>query len=298
MKSIFLKITLAVTLLGIYSCDRESNDPINNNLPANIELDFYSRYPGTDITEFTQWNDKNSTFIHFTDTNGLSSTAIYLYNDWVLTQKEFDKENFLFQLPRKIARAYIGTGVDNENFSNPNSYVIEITRSEIDYKQYEFYFTTTYKDDVYSFNNLANNIVIDENGNLLTHNHSQLNRSVWWYDIGESIQCVRTKYPYATLLGSVNEGGNNVFFILDNKIQKTVTTRRNYNNWEWEQTKYKLDTNTIIPDTVIADMEAYEAKHPDSKFYALYYIENKYGSFYGLMFGDEFYSTTIHSKVE
>lgn len=45
-------------------------------------------------------------------------------------------------------------------------------------------------------------------------------------------------------------------------------------------------------------MEAYEAKYPDSKFYALYYIENKYGSFYGLMFGDEFYSTTIHSKVE
>ena len=113
----------------------------------------------------------------------MSSTAIYLYNDWVLTQKEFDKDNFLFQLPRKIDRAYIGTGVDNENFSNPNSYVIEITRSGIDRKQYEFYFTTTYKDGVYSFNNLANNIVIDENGNLLTHNHSQLNRSVWWYDI-------------------------------------------------------------------------------------------------------------------
>ena len=298
MKSIFLKITLAITLLSICSCDRESNGPINNNLPANIELDFYRRYPGADITEFTQWNDKNSTYIHFTDTNGLSSTAIYLDNDWMLTQKEFDKENFLFQLPRNIARAYIGTGVDNEDYSSQNSYVIEVSRSGIDPKQYEFYFTTTYNDGVYSFNNLANNIVIDENGNLLTRSHSQFNRSIWWYDIRESIQSVRSRYPSATLLGSVNEGGNNVFFILDNKIQKTVTTRLNYNNWEWEQTKYRLDINTIIPETVIADMEAYEAKHPDSEFYELYYIENKYGSFYGLVFGDEFNSVTIHSKVE
>lgn len=298
MKSVFLKFTFAITLLGMYSCDKVSNEPIHNNLRENIELDFNSRYPGADITDFTQWTDNNSTHIHFTDTNGLTSTAIYLDNDWMLTQREFDKENFLFRLPRKIARTYIGTGVDNEDYNNQNSYVIEVARSGIDSKQYEFYFTTTYDDGVYSFINLVNNIVIDENGTLLTHSHSQFNRSIWWYDIRESIQCVRTKYPFATLLGSVNDGGNNVFFILDNKIQKIVTTTRNYNSWEWEETKYQLDASTTLPETVIADMEAYEAKHPDTKLYALYHIENKSGFFYGLMFGDEFYSTTIHSKAE
>ena len=131
-------------------------------------------------------------------------------------------------MPRNIARAYIGIGVDNEDYSSQNSNVIEVSRSEIDRKQYEFNFTTTYNDGVYNFINLVNNIVIDENGNLFTHSHSQFNRSVWWYDIKASIQNVRSRYPYATLLGSVNESRN----------KKTVTTRLNYNNWEWEQSKY------------------------------------------------------------
>lgn len=297
MKDLFLKFAFAITLLYVCSCGKISNEPNHYDIPEIIELDFNNRYPNVSITDFTQWDHDNSAKIYFTDTNGLLCTAIYLNEDWMLTQREFDTGNFLSQLPREVERTYTGTGVNNEKFDGQKYYVVEITRSGIDHKQYEFNFTAPYDDGVHSYTNLSNNMVIDENGVLLTHRHASYNPSIWSYDIRESIQCVINKYPSAKILGSINDGGNNIFFILDNKILKSITTRRNI-NWEWEETKYQLDINTIVPETVIADKEAYETEHPGSKFYALYYIENKCGTFYGLVFGDKFYNTTILSKIE
>lgn len=100
------------------------------------------------------------------------------------------------------------------------------------------------------------------------------------------------------LLGYVIEGGNSVFFILDNGIQKRVTIYENNEEWLWQDTRCQLDSDAYLPESVKIGKEHYETEHPDVKCIEIYYIEYLDGASFGLTFGDEFYNTTIYATAE
>ena len=217
MKKILYYISaLFVSLLNC-SCEHTIPD-ILPTTDEHILTDFKTRFPSADIVDISNWSD-GKTDICFTDADGLDGVAVYLDGIWMITEKTFNTDEFLYTIPRKVARTYIGTGIENEDYNSDNFYVIEVSRNGLDKKQYEFNCVAPFVDGTEEIDNLQYDIVIDEDGTLLTCSHSCFNRSIWWYDIRSSIDCVRKKYGDVPILGAVNDAGSNVLFIRDNGIR-------------------------------------------------------------------------------
>lgn len=299
MKKIDLLICAFATLL-FFSCEKEApytRDPFQT-LSQEVAYDFNNRYPDVTVTDAHQWNSvKNVTEIVFIDKEGLTNKAMYNNGKWSVTEKMYDV-NFIYGMPRKILNAYLGTGIEDEEYLSDNDYVIEFSRNGLDNKQYEFHCSAPYSDGKEAYKHLIYDIVIADDGTLLTCSHSSFNRSVAWYDMSSSIYLVRAMYKNASLLGAVNDAGNNELFIRDNDIIKTITLRDFGNGFEWMGTSYPLDINTTLPAHVIIEKQAYEAEHPDDTFYALSHRETKDGSFYGLTYGSELNNTTFFVRAE
>ena len=301
-RTIFNGLACALTALLIVSCDKESPVPARPALDPTVEWDFHSRYPNASISDSweIEQEGKTVTEFDFIDGDGFECTTIYQDREWMITEKTFDVEDFLYAIPRKVARTYISTGIENEVYHRGSDwyYVHEIARRGFDKKQYEFRCVAPFDDGFDTAENLVYEIVIDEDGTLLTCVHYHYNQSIWWYDITSSYWAVRNKYPSATMLGAVNDGGRNVLFIRDNGIVKTVTTKDLGDDFVWTQTSYPLDINTPLPESVLADKERYAAEHPGKPFYALHAVDFPEGHFYGLTFGSELNWTMFYSKAE
>ena len=304
MKRLSLIVCAFATLLFL-SCEKETpntKDPFDS-ISQSVVQDFNYRYPDVIVSDAYQWHDsdKNTiTDISFTDQDGLVCKAKYKAEKWMVTEKRFDVNDFLSKLPRKVVCTYLNTGIENEEYLGDNSYVLEFSRNGINNKQYEFYCTAPYMDGDRLVEHLVYSIIIADDGTLLTCSHGEFNRSIWWYDMTSSIELVRSKYTHASILGAVDDGGNNVIFIREDGILKTVNTHDYGRGYEWVETYYPLDINTALPDHVIAQKEAYEAEHPDSHFYAVwsYEFNNKNGMFYGLTYGTELNNVTFFVQAE
>ena len=289
---------ISALLVSLLNCSCEHTIPdILPTKDEHILTDFKTRFPSADIVDISNWSD-GKTDICFTDADGLDGVAVYLDGIWMITEKTFNTDDFLYTIPRKVARTYIGTGIENEDYNSDNFYVIEVSRNGLDKKQYEFNCVAPFVDGTEEIDNLQYDIVIDEDGTLLTCSHSCFNRSIWWYDIRSSIDCVRKKYGDVPILGAVNDAGSNVLFIRDKGIIKTVTMKDRGYGFEWVDTRYPLNINTALPASVLADKDEYEASHPGQGFYSLSSVDCPEGLFYGLTFGTELTNTTIFSKAE
>lgn len=296
MKKIVIFVLSVVLMLLSGSCERMVPEGLSH-ADEQVLRDFRIRYPKAGIAEISNW-DEGSTEIHFTDADGLDGVAIYLGETWMITEKTLYEDDFLFAIPRRVARTYVGTGIENEDYSSDYSYIVEVSRNGLDKKQYEFHCVAPFADGSQEVENLRYSIIIDEDGTLLECSHSSFNRSVWWYDIRSSIACVKSKYGDVPILGAVNDAGNNVLFIRDHGNVKTVTMRDNGYGIEWVDTRYPLDMNTVLPASVLADKEQYEAAHPGQGFYALSSVDRPEGLFYGLTFGTVLTNTTIFSPAK
>lgn len=298
MRNVLCVLVFLISMM-ISSCERVKNDNPEKNIPVSILEDFKSRYPNSILLKSESFDDYKTLYIDYNDQNSLVNTTVYLNGDWKLTQTEFDKRNFMNQLPLKVVKAYmeIGIEMDIEQFvRDNNSYVLGISRNGIDKKQYEFYFTAPYRDEAYEIDNLTYTIVIDEDGNLLYNSHQTYNRSIWMVNIDPSIRCVRERYPDAAIIGAVNDGGKIIFFISDNGVIKTVTTHET-GKWEWKETSYPINDNDI-PQSVLAEADKYEGEHPDVSLYSIHYVETQFGDFYRFTYGDEFSNSSILIKAE
>ena len=289
-------------LLAVMVCACEKNSLQRVTLEQGIAQDFNHRYPRATITEVNPWdNGKNRiTDIYFTDKEGFSNIAIYRGDNWLMTQKSFDVDDFMRKVPSKVYKTYLKTGIIDEDYHGESFSVIEITRNGLDKKQYEFHCAAPYDDGVVVEERFLYHIIIDEDGTLLSL-YYDFNPSIRWYDMESSIKSVRDKYPDATLLGAVNESGNNVLFIRDNGSLKKVTSKNIYGDgFMWTETRYVIDVNSTLPATVKAAKDAYEAEHPDEPFIALYFVEkwDVEGSFYGLCYGTILQNHTFFIEAE
>lgn len=266
-------LVCAFAALAFISCEKntpDTKDPLQN-ISREVSSDFNKRYPDVTVTEAYEWTDvKNEvTDVVFTDKDGLSNKAVYNNGKWSVTEKTFDVGDFIHKLPRKVLKTYLGTGIEDEEYLSDNDYVIELSRYGLDNRQYEFHCTAPYPCGNESLQELHYDIVIADDGTLLTCSHSSFNRSIWWYDMDSSIDCVRSMYGKASVLGAVNDAGRNKLFIRDNDILKTVTMRDMGYGFEWMENSYALDIDTPLPEHVVAEKEEYEHLHPEAVFYAL-----------------------------
>lgn len=299
MKTTIIRFFLISTFgcLLMASCKIEEPQIPTPSLEPTIAKDFNYRYPNVDIIKTSSYSTDRTDII-FTDGDGFTSTAVYLGDDWMITEKQISIDNYMSLLPRRIIAAYLGTGIENEVFIGDDNYIIEISRRGIRTKQYEFKCHAPYSYGHQVIDNLVYDIVIDEEGTLLTCSHHDYNRSINFPDISESLTCVQGKYRTAAILGAVNDGGKIVVYIRDNGIVKTVTTHDDGRGFRWENTCFPLNILTALPASVISDKEAFETSHPNQPFYALSTMECPDGIFYGLTFGNELNNTTIYSKAE
>lgn len=287
MKSIFSK--LALLLVALTSCDSNMIDmnTTEKTLPTEIEMDFSFRYPGASISHFESCNFDNTTRISFEDNDGLEGQTVYLDGRWMVTQKEYDAESFLFKIPRNVIRTYLMTGVSDEEYDGNMNYIAEISRVGFDQKQYEFHFMTPYINKAGTESHLLNTIIISEDGSLLSFVHYDTNPSIWDYDLHDSYRCVTMRYPAPSILGAVNHVSNHIYYVKDNGTIKTVTTRMNRDGFEWEETVYQLGLNTKLPESVEMKKKEYEAQLPDKPFFRLLFAEKPRGNYYRLGFGEE-----------
>lgn len=287
MKNCFSKLVLL--LVALTSCDSNTIDinTIEKTLPTEIEMDFSFRYPGASISHFESYNCDNTTRISFVDNDGLEGQAVYLDGRWMVTQKEYDAENFLSEIPRNVIRTYLMTGVSDEEYDWDQTYIAEVSRVGFDQKQYEFHFMTPCINEAGVESHLSNNIIISEDGSLLTFNHHGFNSSIWNYDLRDSYLCVTERYPASSILGAVNQVTNHIYYVKDNGTIKTVNTREKVSGFEWEETEYQLELSTTLPEYVEMKKKEYAAQLPDKPFFRLLFAEKPRGNYYRLGFGEE-----------
>ena len=295
MKTVRLFLYIVAAFV-ICACAKDTRQYV----PEGISQDFNSRYPRVRILESYQWQSDSHTIteVSFIDGDRFKNKAIYQDDLWMLTTKAYDVESFMSTVPLRILMAFLDTGIHDEHFSD-NDYVIEVDRNGMDQKQYEILCSAPYLDvpAQQAYDSWQHHIVIAEDGTVLSCHLSPYNSSISWFDMSASIALVREKYGDAELLGAVNDGGSNVFFIRDNDILKTVTTHKTW-TYEWKDTRYPLPIDTPLPASVLDVKAAYEAENPGTRMYALYHIENPEGTFYGLTYGSEMNYTIVFAPIE
>ena len=281
IKKVILLIFVAVSILTTAGCDEyEPWDKFEaGNVSESVKSDFYRRYSDDVIVKEAMDYGKTSR-IEFIDTDGLPCVAIYKGEEWMFTWKEYSKDNFLFlsQLPKKIARGYIRAGIDNEDYTSDNSYVIEVSRNGFDQKYYEFHCAAPYVNGNLQYIYDCH-VLIAENGEVIDVLHTRTNPSTLFYDMDEAVTSVRVKYPGAIVIGAVNEGGRNVVYIEDEGIFKRVLLG---NDNRWNETVIKLDKWFKLPDNVMDEYARYKSEHPDFEYSEVYKVERKDGIYYGL----------------
>ena len=296
-------ICAAAVILAALSCSKDDGELdifASNEVCQTVKHDFYRRYSqDVEITRAARYAEGDMTQIEFVDTDGLKCTAIYKEHTWMMTQKEYCKDGlaFLGQLPANIARAYIRTGIDGEDYDDDNSYVIEVSRNGADRKVYEFEFYAPYSEGDLEYENYDCHVLVGEDGELIDVLHSGINRSIWWYDMSDAISSVRNKYPDALILAAINDSGTNTLYIKDRGILKTVKTDHDD---KWKETSYRLADNFELPENVRAEYLAYKSENPTFEYSEIYSIERKDGLYYGLtmlVFKNDVVSRTIYIKA-
>lgn len=281
--SLFLSFAIGMFVLA--GCDKSDPEPYDP-IPEIVLNDFNNRYPGaTLLNDHFGENTEGWAELKFIDSDGVKGTAHYKDGLWMMTNKEFSKKDFLLQIPRKVARTYVGTGVENEDYSSDNSYVMEISRRYIDKKQYEFRFMIPHEDKT-AIDGLVYatwSIAIDEDGDLLYYDNGFINSSYSWKDITSSLNCVVGFLPMgSTILGCVNKYGDNLIFFKHDGIVKTAVSKQGL-DWVWDKTYFPIDSTNITKavadarDTFLSENEGY-------RFTTLYDVEDRFGKYYGLKF--------------
>lgn len=248
-----------------------------------IKTDFYERY-SKNVKVTNAVTSYNMSQVEFVDTDGLKCTAVYKGHTWMMTQKEYDKNGFAFlkQLPERIAKAYLGARFSKEYYGLDQSYVIEVARRGFDKKAYEFKFVVFDENETSVLAYREYSVLIDEDGELLDV-MPRTNSSIWWYDMSSCIDFVRQKYPEATILAGINDSSDNILYIKDNGIHKTVRfDNRGSDGQTWSATIYRLEDYAKLPDTVLDEYARYKAGHPDFNYSEVYRIDTKDGIYYGL----------------
>lgn len=306
-KSYIHLIAAAVAIFTAVACEKYvmPDEFEIEGVSERVKEDFYGRYSDqVQVTDVWRADEDSCIRVYFTDVDGLKCLAIYKGADWMMTRKEYDKENFKFlsQVPRHIAKAYIRAGFDNVEYDSDPTYVAEIARRGFDRKVFEFNFTIPYEDgkqpdgtprvvhQIYTF-------LLDDSGALIDTLRYRPNNATSFYDLNGHVDFIKREYPGSEIIATINNGGNDILYIRDNGIRKTVSFDNDpYDGPRWEETVYRLADDFELPETVKAEYARYRFDHPDFNYSEVYHVERKDGLYYGLTMVGNGWSITVYFK--
>lgn len=283
--SIFLACALFAATIAACDKDDSTDDSHLKDLPENIQGDFSTRYPDAKIDHYFAKNEQHEVAqVTFTDKDGLSNMAYYKNGKWLSNRKNITLDADFGLIPEKVYDTFSKLGIPKAQLFE---HISEDSKSGIEQKQYQFAFVGAYNFGMGDINNYANNIIIAEDGTLLSHNDYQLCDpvTIFPHDHTEFIQFAQSKYPEAKILGSTYDGRNVVVFIDHEKIVKHVVIYKDDSNeLLWLITWYPLDINANLPESAAADKNEYLSQHPDAKLTEIRYEEDAKGAYYSFTF--------------
>lgn len=296
----FYRLIVLISLLTLTSCHKEDK-PKEDVVPESVYADFNRRYPsseGYEMSSSIHIKDGTSRIV-FVDRQGLQYTAVYCNDEWYLTQKEYDKTDFLKQLPPDIAEAYSKLGVRDPIYFDENHFVLQTTKRSGSPTQYDFHFSADRIADNQYYYNLDHHIVLGQTGELMTVEYGYYENFDWWRNIDSSIKYVIDTFPKAYILRVVHYDGVSVFFLSDDNVSRRITIGY-YDEWEWEETLTILDPDTELPDYVIQEYLKYRSEHPEAPEYSAVYYRCTNGKVdcYLLRMGTESKNTTLVVPVK
>ena len=300
-------ILCAVMALVLFSCEKAPKETRENDLVESLSeslvWDLNKRYPKAKITATTEWSADGHAVrsVSLIDKNGLENEVLYRNGRWYYSEKRYDVDDFISQLPKRVLSTYLGLGLRNEKFTDDEHHVVEIERKGLDQKQYEICCVATCMTDEYVFDDLFCHIVIAEDGTLLSNKHVRFCPTDQTYDMDKCFEVILDLYGNVTILGSIREENkrDNYVFIRDKGIVKTVKLRLVWGgDYEWEETRYKLSPYSAIPEYVQTAIENQLSRVPDTGLSAIFIVENTEGLFYEICFGDGwgYFIHTIKSR--
>ena len=286
--------------LVLFSCEKEPVVEKTVELPERIYWDLNRRYPNVKVTAY----EERSTGKHvvssvtFIDKDGMENEAMYHYGEWYYTEKRYNVDDYLSQLPKRVVATYRGLGMENERFDKDEYHVIEIERKGLNQKQYEICCAATGRCVMQLFDKLYYHIVIAEDGTLLSCKHRPFCPTDVTYDMDECFKSVSEMFEKAEILGAIR-GENktdNYIFIRENGIVKTVKLILSWRECEWEETRYEISLNSALPVYVEHAMENHKFS-PDVQLSIIYFVETPKGVSYELYYGyaDGYYIITVQS---
>ena len=297
----------AVSALMLLSCEKDNPqvperqypDYSTEIIPQQIKRDFLERYPEAKVTSAYEYTSGKYQGVAFIDNDGLRKEVVYKDGQLALSEKWYDVDNFLSQLPRPVLGTYLATGIHNESFVDGQFYAVEVERAGLDQKQYEIHCSASFKDNDRVVDHLVCHIVISEDGTLLTSEHGGVLPTIYSYDMDNAIKTVREMYPTAVLLGAYNTtGAHHLVYIRDRGLVKSVKFYPSWGDHEWVETRYTLPRYSVFPEFVLKAIGEGDANHPGWPLFDICLVECRDGKYYGLTFGSELNNSTFYLKVE
>lgn len=248
MRKLLVLSVCAVAIL-LASCGSESEfRSENDNLTESISNDFNSRYKGFAIksvsvsNDFYRDSDRQETFIRCVDSYGDERIVAYVNNKWNRSVRVLADKS---QLPYAVQNTLEG------ETPNEIDLIKEAEFAGIGNKEYIIH----YKRDIPFAKNCVHTLIVNDNGMVLRKCSYSLNDPDCIYPFAEDISWIMRRYKNATILGYINDLGDDEYIIEHGGVIKTVLFRPNAQPY-WKKTTYPLQPNMTIPQHVLDKLKA------------------------------------------
>lgn len=274
-KHLLCVLVAAITII-LSSCNSENETPVNyNSLPEVIAKDFNNRYGTNNIeqvytgTDFYRHTGQQETYVYCKDKAGNELLVVYVDNVWnrsVLTLSDINKlpdnvrQRFYKELPKSVKYEFWK--------------IKEITQACISGKYYELCYIVQ---DSSMTGNSLHTIVIDSEGMVLKSCEYELNDNAYVRPLTTDIDWISEHYRGATVLGYINDLGDDNYLIMHNGVLKSVLFDSNNLDAKWKETRYALPKGTTVPSRVL---DTLHTKYPDFTYTEVFVVENPGGIFY------------------
>ena len=274
-KHLLCVLAVAITFV-LSSCNSENETPVNyKSLPEVIANDFSNRYGTNNIehvctgTDFYRHAGQQETYVYCKDKAGNELLVVYVDNVWnrsMLTLSDINK------LPDNVRKRF------SKELPNSAKYeflrIKEITQACISGKYYELCYIVQ---DSSMTGNSLHTIVIDSEGMVLKSCEYELNDNAYVRPLPTDIDWISEHYRGATVLGYINDLGDDNYLIMHNGVLKSVLFDSNNLDAKWKETRYALPKGTTVPSRVL---DTLHTKYPDFTYTEVFVVENPGGIFY------------------
>ncbi len=265
---------------ALASCNSENEIPTvkENELPEVIAKDFNSRYGNNTIehvyagTDFYRHTGQQEIMVYSKDKAGNEWLVAYADNVWnrsVQTLADINK------LPYNVRQSFFQEVPDTVKYEFWE--MREVTQACISGKYYVLCYLL-YDSSIPSIHTL----VIDSEGMVLKSCGYELNNTAYVRPLPTDIDWISEHYNGATVLGYVNDLGDDDYLVMHNGVLKSVLFDSNNINPRWKETRYALPKDMAVPSHVL---DTLHALHPDFTYTEVTVVENPNGDYYTFVDG-------------